>query len=123
MEGYLTENCGLLAKLLPGDVILADRGFTIEQAAGVYCAQVKIPPFIGGKKQLSKLEIDCARQLSQVRIHAETVIGLVRQKYSILQSTLSINMLTSDDEGISPIDKVVVICCALCNCCDSVVPF
>ena len=33
---------GLLAKLLPGDVILADRGFTIEQAAGVYCAQVKI---------------------------------------------------------------------------------
>ena len=42
---HLTENCGLLAKLLPGDVILADRGFTIDQATGVYCAQVKIPPF------------------------------------------------------------------------------
>ena len=27
---YLTENSGLLQKLLPGDLILADRGFTIE---------------------------------------------------------------------------------------------
>jgi len=87
----LTENCGLLAKLLPGDVILVDRGFTNDQAAGVYYAQVKIPPFTRGKKQLNKLEIDCVRQLSQVRIHVERVIGLARQKYSILQSTLSIN--------------------------------
>jgi len=89
----------------------------------VHCVQVKIPPFTRGKKQLSKLEIDCACQLSQVRIHVERVIGLVRQKYSILQSILSINMLKSDEEGIPPFDEVVVICCALCNCCDSVVPF
>ena len=26
---HLTENCDLLSKLLPADVILADRGFTI----------------------------------------------------------------------------------------------
>ena len=70
-----------------------DQGFTIDQAAGMYCAQVNIRSFTTGKKQLSKLEIDCARQLSQVRIHVERVIGLVRQKYSILQSTLSINMM------------------------------
>jgi len=120
---HLTENCGLLSKLLPGDVILVDRGFTIDQAAGMYCAEVKTPPFTRGKKQLSKLEIDTAQQLSQVRIHVERVIGLVRQKYSILQSTLSIYMLKGDEEGVSPIDKIVVICCALCNCCDSVVPF
>ena len=120
---HLTENCGLLSKLLPGDVILADRGFTIEKAAGMYCAEVKVPPFTRGKKQLSKLEVDTARQLSHVRIHVERVIGLVRQKYSILQSTLSINMLKGDEEGVSPVDKIVVICCALCNCCDSVVPF
>ena len=123
---HLTENCGLLTKLLPGDVILADRGFTVEQAAGVYCAEVKIPPFTKGKKQLSKMEVDRARQLAQVSIHVERVIGLVRQKFSILQSTLPINMIktdTSDKEDISAADKIVNICCALCNCCDSVVPF
>ena len=36
---HLTENCANY----PGDVILAHRGFTIEQAAGMYCAEVKIP--------------------------------------------------------------------------------
>ena len=50
---HLTENCGLFSKLLPGDVILADRGFTIEQSAGMYCAEVKIPPSMKGEKQLS----------------------------------------------------------------------
>ena len=120
---HLTENCGLLSKLLPGDVILADRGFTIEHSAGMYCAEVKIPPFTKGKKQLSKLEVDSAHQLAQVRIHVERVIGVLRQKYSILQSTLPINMIKSDGEDKSSVDKIVVVCSALCNCCDSVVPF
>ena len=68
---HLTENCGLLSKLLPGDVILADHGLTIDKTAGVHCAKVKIPPFTREKKQLSKLEVD---QLSQVRIHVERVV-------------------------------------------------
>ena len=42
---HLTENSGLLQKLLPGDVVLADRGFTIQETAGLYCAEVKLPPF------------------------------------------------------------------------------
>ena len=46
---YPTENCGILEKLLPGDMILADRGFTIQEAAGLFCAEVKIPPFTKGK--------------------------------------------------------------------------
>ena len=29
----------------------------------------------------------------------------------------------SDSEDLSMIDKIVVVCAALCNCCDSVVPF
>ena len=40
---FITENCGLLSKLLPGDMILTNRGFTIEDAARLYCAEVKVP--------------------------------------------------------------------------------
>ena len=47
---YITENSGLLRNLLPGDLILADRGFTIEQMVGLYCAEVKIPSFTKGNK-------------------------------------------------------------------------
>ena len=80
-------------------MILADRGFTVQDSAGVYCAEVRIPPFTRGKKQLSKVEIETARQLSHVRIHVERVIGMIRQKYTILHSTLPINMITSSDDN------------------------
>ena len=121
---HLTENCGLFQKLMPGDMILVDRGFTIQDSAGMYCAEICIPPFTKGKKQLSEIDIETARQLSHVRIHVEGVIGLIRQKFTILHSTLPINMLTSrDDNVVAFIDKIVTVFCALCNCCDSVAPF
>ena len=63
-DQHLTEKCGLLERLLPGDVLLADRGFNIQESAGVYCAEVKIPPFTKGKSQLSKFEVDTSRKLS-----------------------------------------------------------
>uniref|UniRef100_A0A3P9DFL2 THAP-type domain-containing protein n=1 Tax=Maylandia zebra TaxID=106582 RepID=A0A3P9DFL2_9CICH len=44
-DKHITERCGILQKLLPGDVVLADRGFDIRDAAGMMCAQVKIPAF------------------------------------------------------------------------------
>jgi len=85
-----------LEKLLPGDVVLADRGFTIQESVGLYCAEIKLPPFTRGKKQLTKVEVDAARRLSRVRIHVERVIGTSRQKCMMLQSTLPISMLTCD---------------------------
>ena len=101
-------------QLLPGDMILADREFTIHDSAGLYCAEVCIPPFTTGKSQLSKVEIENARQLSHVRIHVECIIGVVRQKFSILHSTLPISIIVrSDDDGVSFIDKIITTCCAL----------
>ena len=123
-DKHLTENCGLLHFLEPGDVILANRGFTVQDSVGFYCSEVKMPPFTKGKKQLSKPEVDTARQLSPVRIHVERVIGLIKQKYSILESTLNINMIMCDEaSNVSAIDKIVAVHAALCNCVsDSIVP-
>ena len=53
MYNYITENCGILEHLLPGDVIPADRGFNIHDSAGMFCAEVHLPSFTKGKKQLS----------------------------------------------------------------------
>ena len=49
MDKYVTENCALLAKLLPEDIVCADRGFDIEDSVGLSCAEVKIPAFTKGK--------------------------------------------------------------------------
>ena len=42
----LMESCGLLQKLLPVDMILADRGSTIQDSSGMYYAEVRIPSFL-----------------------------------------------------------------------------
>ena len=83
----IIEHCGILEHLLPGDLVLADRGFNIHDSAGMFCAEVKLPPFTTGKKQLSKTQVHLSRKCSSVCIHVERIIGAVRQKYTILQST------------------------------------
>ena len=47
-DQHLTEHCGILEYLHPGDQILADRGFNIQDSARLYCAEVRIPPFTRG---------------------------------------------------------------------------
>ena len=126
---YLTEHCGILEHLQEGDIILADRGFNIQESASMFHAEVKIPPFTCGKKQLSRFEVDSSCDLSRVRIHVERihverVIGVLKQKYTILESCLPINFMEGTEEDTrSLIDRIVTVCCALCNCCESVVNF
>jgi len=38
---YLTEHCGILKNLLPGDVVLADHGFTIADSVGAMRAKLR----------------------------------------------------------------------------------
>ena len=82
-----------------------------------------IPAFTKGKNQLSALDVHETRKIANVRIHVERVIGNVRQKYSILRSTLPIQYVTKREDECPIIDRIVRVCCALCNMCDSVVPF
>ena len=109
---------------MPGDLILADRGFDIEDSVAAFYAEVKIPDFTRGKKQLAPLEVERTRKIASSRVYIERVIGNVRRKYTILQGTLPVDYLTkSKDSGLTAIDKIVTVCCALTNLCDSVIPF
>lgn len=47
-DKYLTENCGL-KNLLPGDLVMADLGFTIEESLIFHQAQLAISAFTKGK--------------------------------------------------------------------------
>ena len=76
-DKYLTENCGILNKLLPGDLVLADRGFTIAESVMFQQAQLAIPAFTKGKDQLDPVDVEKTRGIANVRIHLERVIGLL----------------------------------------------
>lgn len=120
-DKFITENCGNLGKLLPGDLVLADRGFDIADSVGMCCAQVNIPAFTKGKAQLSAIDVETTRKIAHVRIHVERVIGLVRNKYTILQDRLPVDFLICE-EGLPVVDKIATVACALTNMSDSVVP-
>lgn len=122
-DKFITEHCSFLNNLVPGDLVLADRGFDIAESVGLMCAEVKIPTFMKGRTQLSPLDLEHTRKIAHVRIHVERVIGLVHNKYTMLKDTLPVDFLFND-EGMDPVvDKIVTVACCLANMCESVVPF
>ena len=98
--------------LLPGDVILADRGLDIGDSAALFEATVEIPAFTKGKKQLSAFDVERSWKLASVRVHVGRVIGLLPLDY----------LMTKDGMNMTTIDKIAVICSALTKMCDSVIP-
>ena len=122
-DKHLTDNCGIMKYLLPGDVILADRGFDIGDSAALFGATVEIPAFTKGKKQLSAFDVERSRKLASVRVHVAHVIRLLCNKYTILQGILPLDYLMKKDGiNMTTIDKIAVIWSALTNMCDSVIP-
>ena len=121
-DKYITENCGFLRNLTPGDQVLADRGFPVAETVGLHGCSLHIPDFTKGQTQLSAQAVERTRSLASVRIHVERVIGAVRQKYTILQSTVPITLLKCDKEcGLTTLDKIVRVACALTNVCQGIV--
>ena len=120
-DKHVIESCGLLNNLIPGDVILADRGFDISESVAAWAVTVTLPAFIRGKKQLSGIDVEQTRRIANVHIHVERVIGLLWQKYKILTETQPIDYVQSKNGNKPMLDKFVTVACALTNLCDSVI--
>lgn len=94
-------------------------GFTLRK---ILHYKLKIPTFTKGKKQLSQREVELSKQLAQVRIHVERVIGLMKNRFIILKGPLPVNMLKySDDKDVAHIDRVLTVCTALTSLAKTIV--
>lgn len=127
-DKHLTENCGFLEKLLPGDLVMADRGFTISESFSLKHAKLVIPVYTKGLKQLDPIDVEETRGIANVRIHVERVIGLLHRKYTILEGILPTDSLSSNHRGtvdfqVPIIDRILRVCSALVNLCPPIVPF
>ena len=60
-DKFLTENSSFLNNLLPGDLVIADRGFTIQEGFWHYQAQINVPAFTKGKDQLDPIHVEKTR--------------------------------------------------------------
>lgn len=94
-------------------------GFNIAEDLGVYGASLEIPAFTRGKKQLSLREVEYSQRLSKVRIEVEQVIGLLKNKYTLLHPITLLKHKT--DSEYANTDKILTVCAALVNLCPSIV--
>ena len=80
----LTQVSGLLDLLQPGDTVMADCGFNIDDIlpAGV---TLNIPPRMNESGQLTESERTTTRRIASVRIHIERAIGRIKN-YNILNN-------------------------------------
>ena len=112
----LTQQSDFLQYIEPGDTILADRGFNINDDISVHGGTLIIPAFTRGKTQLSQQDVERSKELSKVRVHVERIIGMLKSKYTILQGTLPIDVIKhNEDTEVANIDKILVVCSALTN--------
>ncbi|XP_067280656.1 uncharacterized protein zgc:113019 [Pseudorasbora parva] len=117
-DEHVTENSGLLNKLLPGDFVLADRGDTKDCLDGLKSAEVRAR----GPTGFDAKDVEETRQIAHLRVHIKRLIGCVRTKYIILNAMVPVSMvLPCQGEVMTFLDKIVTVCCALTNMCPSIV--
>ena len=83
---------GLLEKLEPGDMLMADRGFTIEDITEPLGIELNLPDFTSKGQQLSPYEVAHSRRIAHVRVHVERAIGRIKE-YKILTQINSTPLL------------------------------
>ncbi|XP_046612867.1 uncharacterized protein LOC124301615 [Neodiprion virginianus] len=93
--------------LQPGDVVLADRGFTVHDIVEAKQAHLNIPPFLNGRDRLTPQEEMSPKKIAKQRIYVEHVIGRIK-KFRLLQTVLPLNMRTL-------MSQIIFVCACLVN--------
>ena len=109
--GVNDECSGFLDKLAkcPGSAIMADRGFTIKETLKRLNVELNVPPFLGGKKQLSVQNVKNGRQIASFRIHVERAIGRIKN-FQILKRVFQLN-----SARLRYLNRIVAVCAYLTN--------
>ena len=64
--------------LEPGDSVMADRGFDIEDDLILRGVHLNIPPFLRGKEQFYEKELVLTRWIASLRIHVERAMERIK---------------------------------------------
>ena len=101
----IVKHSGVLSRFQPGDLILADKGFTIhDQLPAGVC--LNIPPFLTSKSSFTTKEADLCYKIARARIHVERANERIKN-YEILRH------IPSAYRGVAT--KVFQVCCCLVN--------
>ena len=103
----LVELSGLLQLLEPGDEVMADKGFLIQDLLAPMGVRLNVPPSLQSKSQMPTDDVLVTKKIAQLRVHVERAIGQVKE-FRILQTLLPSTMWDS-------INEIIYVCCMLTN--------
>ena len=106
-DRHIVQNSGFLDLIDPKDLVMADRGFTIQEDLLYKQASLLIPPSSSGKTQMCRENVLKTKKVANARIHVERAINRLKW-FKIVSSTLPLTM-------VHMFDDILVVCAALCN--------
>lgn len=104
---YITRKSGFYSLLDPNDVIMADRGFQIQEDLMLHHAELEVPPGAQGNRQMTRAKVKKTKVVANLRIHVERAINRLKD-FKILNNTMPINMVSVSDD-------IITVCAALTN--------
>lgn len=113
-DRHIIERSDIPKMCNPGDSIMADKGFEVQDLFAPHDVTVNIPTFFKKTNRLSGKAVLSDRKIASKRVHIERIIGLGKT-YKILTSPLghAETQLASD---------IIFICFMLCNFRSCIVP-
>ena len=87
------------------DIVIADRGFQIQEDLLLHFCNLQVPPGALTKSQMTKKRGKKNKRI--LRIHVERAINRIK-KYIILKGTLPTTMMHY-------VNEIVFVCAALCS--------
>ncbi|XP_069134925.1 uncharacterized protein [Argopecten irradians] len=105
-DRHITQHDGFLPKLSAGDIVMADKGFTVEDLLPVDVG-LNVPPRVSSKHQMSSAEFFKTNNIASARIVVEMKMEQLKN-YNIVNSTLPLS-----EAHLA--EQMVLICAAWTN--------
>ena len=83
----VVEDCGILNQMSPGDMILADKEFTIHKLLpqGVH---LNIPPFLTAKSQYTPAEVQLCIKIAKSRIKNYEILRHIPHQFRYISTKI-----------------------------------
>jgi hypothetical protein len=113
-DRQIAERSALRTLREPGDSIMADKGFNVQDLFVPYNVSINIPTFFAKKNRMSGEIVMKDRKIASKRVHIERIIGLAKT-FKILREPMN-----NTESNLAT--QILQVCFYLCNFRAGIVP-
>lgn len=113
-DRQICERSNLVTMCEPGDSIMADKGFNVQDLFEARRVTINIPTFFSKKNRLSGNTVMNDRKIASKRVHIERIIGLAKTFKILCQP------LNNTESALA--SEVIGVCFLLCNFRPNIIP-